>query len=321
MLSRPAGSIRWAACLALPALLVGASAPMRLLPAVSPPHAATSNQAHGSSLGEAFGFQLGEERRYTLGPDRALQPGETVLWTMRLESLDGEPSDFRATFILEHDSLRFARNGNILDPDERTGDRTRIRLVVNQHGFPLQVHFDRNREGSEVSYSHEEVRLTFEEEKYVVKNDLAMGIREFNIRVPDSDVADAAVPRGVYLSPSLNPGLLTIIYRTLFEPGMEKVEFLELRPAQLARRGASSRNPLDRSRSEPGRRGNLNREEYRIGDFLTIDVGTRRLDAIELKDPRFDGHSYVDTDGRVLKVDTRVRDRDAWMRMLHAWEY
>ena len=310
-----------AACLVLPTLLIGASAPTRPLPESGPAHAQAGSQARGDSPREAFGFQLGEERRYTLGPERALQPGETVLWTMRLESLDGDPSDFRATFILESDSLRFARSGNILDPDERTGDRTHVRLVVNQHGFPLQVHFDRNREGSEVSYSHEEVRLTYEGEKYVVKNDLAMGIREFNIQVPDSDYADPAVPRGVYLSPSVNPGLLTIIYRTLSEPGLEKIEYLELRPTQLARRESSYLSAFDRSRSSPGRRRNLDREEYRIGDFLTIDVGTRRLDAIELRDPRVDGHSYVDPDGRVLKIDTRVRDRDAWIRMLHPWEY
>ncbi len=313
--------MRLAACLALPPLLIGALAPKRPLPEANPPHAEISSQARSSDLVEAFGFQIGEERRYTLGPDRALQPGETVLWTMRLESLVGEPSDFRATFILESDSLRFARNSNILDPDERAGDRIHTRLVVNQHGFPLQVHLDRSREGSEVRYDHEEVRLTYEGDKYVVKNDLAMGIREFNIRVADSDHADPSVPRGVYLSPSVNPGLLTIIYRTLYEPGREKVEYLELRPTQLARRESSYRSAFDRSQSSPGRRRNLDLEEYRIGDFLTIDVGSRRLDAIELKDPRVDGHSYVDPDGRVLKIDTRVRGLDAWIRMLHPWEY
>ena len=318
---RPAKSSRLAFCLLLPTLLVGASAPTHGLPEAGPAHSATAGQTPGQGPEEAFGFQVGEERHYTLGPERALTPGETVLWTMRLESLVGEPLDFRATFILESDSLRFARNNNILDPDERTGDHTRVQLVVNQHGFPLQVHFDRDREGSEVSYSHEEVRLSYEGEKYVVENDLAMGIREFNIRVPDSDYADPGVPRGVYLSPSVNPGLLTIIYRTLFEPGLEKIEYLELRPTQLARRESSYRSAFDRSQSSPGSRRSLDREEDRIGDFLTIDVGTRRLDAIELKDPRVDGHSYVDPDGKVLKIDTRVRDRDAWIRMLHPWEY
>lgn len=310
-----------AACLVLSALLVGAPAPARPHSEANPAQGPVDSPARGDRPGEAFGFQPGEVRHYTLGPDSVLQPGETVTWTMRLESLDGEPSDFRATFILENDSLRFARNGNILNPDERTGDRTRIKLVVNQHGFPLQVVLERNREGSEVSYSHEEVRLTYDGEKFLVKNDLAMGVREFNIRVPNSDHADATVPRGVYLSPSVNPGLLTIIYRTLFEPDLEKIEYLELRPTQLASRGSSSRSPFGRSQSSPGRGRNLDREEYRVGDFLTIDVGTRRLDAIQLEDPRVDGYSYVDPDGMVLKIDTRVRDRDAWIRMMHAWEY
>jgi len=314
-------SFRLATCLALPTLLIGASAPTRPLPEPGPAPARAGSQARGDSSREAFGFQLGEERRYTLGPERVLQPGETVLWTMRLESLDGDPSDFRATFILESESLRYARNSNILNPDERTGDSSRIKLVVNQHGFPLQVRFDRNREGSQVRYSHEEVELTYEEDRYVVKNALAMGIREFNLRVRTSDYADPTVPRGVYLSPTVNPGLLTIIYRTLFEPGLEKLEYLELRPTRLARRDSTYRSPFGRDSQSPSRTRELGREQYKVGDFLTVEVGSVRRDAIELEDPRVDGYSYVEPDGTVLKIDTRVRDRDAWIRMLHPWEY
>jgi hypothetical protein len=112
----------------------------------------------------------------------------------------------------------------------------------------------------------------------------------------------------------VNPGLLTIIYRSLYEPGVEKLEFWELRPTRyVGRRRASYASSPEARR--------LGREEYRVGEFLTIDVGTVRRDAIELDDPRFDGYSYVQPDGTVLKVDTRVRDRDAWVRLLFPWEY
>ncbi len=316
-----AKSSRLAACLILPALLFGASEQSRPGPGAGSAHSGTIGQARKEAPKEAFGFQVGEERRYTLGPERVLTPGETVLWTMRLESLEGDPTDFRATFILDHESLRYARNGNILNPDERSENRSRVELVVNQHGFPLRVTFNRDRDGSQVSYSHEEVELTYEENKYLVKNPLAMGIREFNLRVRASDFADPTVPRGVYLSPSVNPGLLTIIYRTLFEPGAEKFEYLELRPTRLARRESTYRSPFGRDSSSPNRTRELGREEYKIGDFLTIDVGSVRRDAIQLEDPRVDGYSYVEPDGTVLKIDTRVRDRDAWIRMLHPWEY
>ena len=46
-----------------------------------------------------------------------------------------------------------------------------------------------------------------------------------------------------------------------------------------------------------------------------------KRDALELEDPRVDGYSYVQRDGTVLRVDTRVRNRDAWVRILFPWEY
>jgi hypothetical protein len=293
-------------------LVVSASA-AGSLPTPPSPHGSSSNQA-SRRVGEAFGFQVGEERRYTLGPDEVLTPGELVLWIMRLESLEGDPEDFRATFILESESERYARNNNFLNPDERSENHTRIELVVNQHGFPLNLRLERNREGSNVRQSREDVEITYEEDRFVVKNDMAMGMREFNIRVYESDFADPSVPRGVFLAPAVNPGLLTIIYRALYEPGLEKMEYWELSPTRYAGRRRASYASSPRARR-------LGREEYRVGDFLTIDVGTVRRDAIELKDPRVDGHSYVQPDGTVLKIDTRVRERDAWARMLFPWEY
>jgi hypothetical protein len=263
---------------------------------------------------EAFGFQVGEERRYTLGPEEVLTPGELVLWIMRLETLDGEPDDFRATFILESDSERYARNSNIFNPDERSENHTHFELVVNEHGFPLYVKLERNREGSQVQRSREGIELTYDEDKYVVRNDQSMGVREFNIHVRATDFADPSVPRGVYLSPNMNPGLLTIIYRTLYEPGIEKMEYWELRPTYTARRRRPSYSPSAATQR-------LGREEYRVGDLLTVEVGGVRRDAIELDDPRVDGYSYVQPDGTVLKIDTRTRDRDAWVRLLFPWEY
>jgi hypothetical protein len=299
--------------LLLVVLLVGPSRQAGSLPRTAPSHPTGAGQVSRPAA-EAFGFQVGEERRYSLGPDEVLTPGELVLWIMRLETLDGEPDDFRATFILESESERYARNNNFLNPDERSENHTRIELVVNQHGFPLSVKLGRNREGSRVQRSHEEIVLTYEEDKYVVRNDQAMGVREFNIRVRASDFADPSVPRGVYLSPRVNPGLLTIIYRTLYEPGMEKMEYWELRPTYVARR----RRPSYFTSAGTQR---LGREEYRVGDLLTLEVGGVRRDAIELDDPRVDGYSYVQADGTVLRIDTRIRERDAWVRLLFPWEY
>ena len=111
-------------------------------------------------------------------------------------------------------------------------------------------------------------------------------------------MVDRSVPRGIFLSPHINPGLLSVIYTTLHDPVADDFEYMEL------------------NMPGPGFRY----REYRVDSLVTVDVGGVPHDALFLRDgPQ--GDTWISKDGTVLKVEVRERDKEAWLRLMHPWEY
>lgn len=302
-------------------------------------HAPTRSQASGdhvqrpgdpsaSALEAAFGFRLGEERRYVLGPDRALEPGEQELWIIRLQSIEPVGPRFRAVFALEHESLRY-RGGNMLNPDERIEVRTRTRLVVNEYGFPLEVGFEVEHRGSASPYSNEGVSLTFADDHYRVENPRSMGYRDFPLRVASSRRVDLEAPRGVYLAREINPGLLSLVFTTLHDGDDFDVEYMALNPTPLSRRNyrpnapftARRRAPFDVRPRDPWGSDVLLARKLEVKERTFVEVGGREVPALRIDTDLVRGHVWLSPDGTVLRIDTRSRRRDAWIRLLHPSEY
>jgi hypothetical protein len=244
-----------------------------------------------------FGFDVGEERRYTLDPPEVLKPGELVQYLIRLESVEGSGEDLRAKFFLENESLRFRYRSNFINPDERLRLTTRIEVTLNRHGFPLEIDYRREREEPDYPFVEHDVHISFDGDRYDYTNRGRMGMKR-RVRLPGTTMVDRSVPRGVFLSPNINPGLLSVIFTTLHDPGTDDLEYMEMRAPWASFRY----------------------REYRIDSLVTVDVGGVPHDALFLRDgPQ--GDQWITPDGIVLKVEVRERDENAWLRLMHPWEY
>ena len=281
---------------------VAGSAPAGLSPAqpqaAEPPAVVSAAQPQAAQPPPGvFGFDVGEERRYTLDPPDVLKPGELVQYLIRLESVEGSGEDLRAKFILENESLRFRYRSNFINPDERLRLTTRIEVTLNRHGFPLEIDYRRERDESDHPFVEDDVYILFDGERYDRTNRGRMGMNR-RVRLPGTKMVDRSVPRGVFLSPSRNPGLLSVIFSTLYDPGADDLEYMEMSMPWVGFRY----------------------REYRIDSLVTVDVGGVPHDALFLRDgPQ--GDQWITPDGVVLKVEVRNRDEKAWLRLMHPWEY
>ena len=276
--------------------------------------AANSEQLRAA---DPFGFDVGEERRYAIGPPGALQPGESELWIIRLESISGEPPNRRINFRLEHEATRYHRTANVFGRGKLMVFRSSVELIVNEHGFPLRVQYQGNFENSPTQYSQEEVTLSFAEREFEVRNRFSMRFRKFDMSVPSSRLVDPSIPRGVYVSGSENPALYSLILASTAIEEAGDIEYMSLMLSPLATRG---RGGVDR----PTRERSLSRKRLRFEEFTTGDIGGVEEAALRLR--RAAGTRpdiYVRTDGTVLRVDitTRLNMDSAFIRLLRPSEY
>ncbi len=244
-----------------------------------------------------FSFDVGEERRYTLDPPDVLEPGELVQLLIRLESVEGSGEDLRAKFIIENESLRFRYRSNFINPDERLRLMERIEVTLNRHGFPLEVEYRMERDETDHPFVESDVHLSFDGERYDLTNRGRMGM-DRRVRLPGTGMVDRSVPRGVFLSAYINPGLLSVIFTSLHESGAGEFEYMDMRLPWAS----------------------FEYREYRVDSLVTVDVGGVPHDALFLRDgPQ--GDTWITPDGIVLKVEVRERDEKAWLRLMHPWEY
>jgi len=244
-----------------------------------------------------FGFDVAEERRYTLDPPELLNPGELVQYLIRLESVDGSGADLRAKFLIENESLRFRYRSNFVNPDERLRLMLRVEVTMHRHGFPLEVDYRLERDESDDPFVTRDLHLSFDGDRYDYTNRGRMGMSH-RLRLPGTSMVDRSVPSGIFLSPHINPGLLSVIYTTLHDPGADDFEYMQL---DMPSSGFRYRR-------------------YRIDSLVTVDVGGVPRDALFLRDgPQ--GDTWITPDGTVLKVEIRDRDENAWLRLMHPWEY
>jgi len=244
-----------------------------------------------------FGFDLGEERRYTLDPPDILKPGELVQYLIRLESVEGSGADLRAKFIIENESLRFRYRSNFINPDERLRLMLRVEVTLNRYGFPLEIDYRLERDESDHPYVSRDLHLSFDGDRYQVTNRGRMGM-DHRLRLPGTSRVERSVPRGIFLSPHINPGLLSVIFTTLHDSGADDFEYMELNMPSSSFRY----------------------RRYRVDSLVTVDVGGVPHDAVFLRDgPQ--GDTWITPDGTVLKVEIRERDQNAWLRLMHPWEY
>jgi hypothetical protein len=189
---------------------------------------------------EAFGFSVGEERRYAMARDDVLEPGEIESWTVSLEGMEPAPEGgFTAYFLLEHESKRFARRGNIFNPDEMFTAVATTRLWVNQYGFPLRL--DYSYEHSNYAVTDERYRVLFENDRFVVTGDAAMTIQRLELEVPDVSHVDLSVPRGIFLSIHWHPALLSLPYAVLADGRKDVIEYVSFTPPSAAQRHPRAR--------------------------------------------------------------------------------
>jgi hypothetical protein len=111
-------------------------------------------------------------------------------------------------------------------------------------------------------------------------------------------MVDRSVPSGIFLSPYINPGLLSIVFTTLHQAGADEFAYMELNMPWP----------------------NFRYRRYRVQGMVTVDIGGIPHDAVLLRDgPQ--GDTWIAPDGTVLKEEVRDRDRRAWLRLLNPWEY
>jgi hypothetical protein len=279
-----------------------------------------------------FGFRVGEERRWTVESDAfTFAPGEHVLWTMRLEAINGKSPSAVAHFRLTHEARVFSRRHNILDPDEMDVTRTTTELWANEQGFPLRVLHRDHRSGTIGRRGHLDIRAQFG--GLHVWDAGAIGYRSYLLAIPGADAVDLAVPEGVFLSPHLNPGLLTLPFLVLSErnPGSRFVAF---DPTPLVDPPPTTPAPADASIS-PGASSwsmrhpptpaqlaarCLRRTRLAIGPLEQIDLGGVTTTAHRV-DVSTAGDAWIEPDGTVARVLIMLRRTNARVRLLRPSEY
>ena len=253
----------------------------------------------------AFGFEVGEERRYAMARDDVLELGEIESWVVSLEGVEPAPEGgFTAYFLLEHESKRFARRGNIFNPDEMFTAVATTRLWVNQYGFPLRI--DYTYEHSNYAVPDESFRVMFHDERFVLTTDMAMSAGRIELQVPEARDVDLGVPRGVFLSIHWHPALLSLPHAVLADGQKDIVEYVSFTPPGAAQLG-------------PRARGG---QPFRVAAIGVGNRGRTSLTGVTMNGDkvRVGGNQdwWVGDDGAVLWA---ASPKGFWIRLLRPSEY
>jgi len=269
-----------------------------------------------------FGFTVREERRWGVESDAIhFRPGEYILWTMRLENIDRDATSAVAHFRLTREERAFSGRQNILNPDEMDYRVTETHLWVNENGFPLRVWYNDDRAGSLSGGGHVEVR--WREGHLRVSNPDAMGFRDYDLRVPGGDDIDAQRPSGVFLSSTVNPGLLALPFAMALERPDRSIRFVAFDPTPLL--ADEPGNNASRGPHEPANPRQLSDRSLQwttltIGMQQALPVGgvTTFVHHVDLSSS---GDVFIEPGGNVVRVNIMMRRANAWIRALRPSEF
>lgn len=296
---------------------------------------------------QAFGFQAGEERRYVLGPQDALRGGEYATWTIRLESVAA--ADNRYLFALEHERRlhRWHLGWNDYEPESIYAFEGTV--IVNRHGFPLEVDFTRETrllDGGWVETYHR--RYVYAEGWYerssrrVRKNGVGTNrtLPLPDIVVPEEAPVDLEELSGLYLyhaSPLTCIGVTTkapctggSLYLSSGGSGvLETAEPMLANPGLLSLLLASSTPPRGDEQAVLLWRSRRRQFPFRVFTFQRLEdtdvaLGGRSTRAVRYQISGFPGDVFAQADGKVLKVDIGDHPethRPRWIRLVLPSEY
>jgi hypothetical protein len=264
---------------------------------------------------DAFGFRLGEQRRYARGPQRIFRAGEFEIWTMRLDEVGNAPSGMPLY------TFTYSREVSLIDDDEpgvMNGFRATMSMTVNHYGFPEEIRYGGNAlEESTTDWVNKHGRLRWIGSAYLFRAPDWGDEFSFNFELPQHDALQPGIPTGVFVSETENPALITIPAAVFQALGLSEMEYLSLRPNRIGRQQVRRpRRPGDPRRNNDVVRGGLEFEALE-----TIDVGGREYEAIKLESADSDQDLYVRRDGALLLMETRFRNWNGHIRLLHPSEY
>ena len=197
---------------------------------------------------------------------------------------------------------------------------------------------DYRAQGSDWRPSGRRVILEFDGDSYQVSNELSFRRREYELPIPTLGHFDRDALRGIFLSSSLNPGLLSLPYAVLAD-GTEDIRISWFDPRELA-------DPA----YQPGQRvgndvtiGPIDPESPPIPRFPSLydrrpihpqfdrrTITFEGFDSIQLGPATRDAHRvrlgnrrdwWIAPDGTVLRRDTQTRFGKAWIGLLRPSEY
>jgi len=325
---------------------------------ITAPGGAEEAASTSQGLRRAFGYRVGEERRHTIGPEDALRRGEVGFWSIRLDEIEGEGEDFRATFVMNHQrSTTYMDMLSAGRADIFTVHVDTI-LTVNAYGFPLKLVINEQQDLGERAVQSD-LRTSiyeFDGEEYTKRVRLSGRSWDFDIHIASHDDLDLDVPRGLFLylptglrclgmrsntieydpfeyregcdwsDPAIgNPGLISLVMPELWETEKGEKEFLFFTPVTMGTRPAGLINQGEWLRMERDRLRNIDRywekAKLEIKELVEIEVGPRTLEAWKID---LWNDVYVDRNGKVLRVDLDPNPQysmDRWIRLQFASEY
>lgn len=264
---------------------------------------------------DAFGFRLGEQRRYTRGPERIFRAGEFEIWTIRLDEITNAPNGMPLY------TFTYSREVSLIDDDDRDvmdSFYATMSMTVNHYGFPVDIRYGGvGPEESDTDFVNKHGRLRWIGSAYLFRAPDWGDEFSFNFELPEHDALHPGIPTGVFVSETENPALITIPAAVFQALGLTEMEYLSLRPNRIGRqRVRRPQRPGDPRRNNDVVPGRLEFEALE-----TIDVGGREYEAIKLESADSDQNLYVRPDGALLLMETRFRNWNGHIRLLHPSEY
>lgn len=284
---------------------------------------------------DAFGFRVGEQRRYARGPQRIFRAGEFEIWTMRLDEVgsahDGMPL-YTFTYSREMSLI------NPRDPGVMDHLRAAMSVTVNHYGFPVEIRYGGGAlEETDTDFVNKHGRLRWLGSAFLFRAPEMGDELSFNFELPEHDNLNAGIPSGVFVSETENPALITIPAAIFQSLGLTEMEYLSLRPNRIGRQQVRrSRLPSDARRRRDAMRGRLAlpsqpgdprrsrdvvRGRLELEGIETIRVGDREYEAVKLSSDDSGQDLWVRKDGALLMIESRFRNWNGHIRLLHPSEY
>jgi len=287
------------------AVLVGGA-----LAAVAPsPLVADAQAAEIVGLDTFLGYDIGEERRYVVGPDDALRDGESITWSVRLDSVETAGDRRVGVFHMTHEQKRYGMSARgpmyvhwIFDGEAR----------INEFGFPEQVGFTMHEQHTgESQWRGEDMfaSYTFNGTDYDKVVRVPDQEWEFTVPIATHGDLDLSVPSGAFLFRPVaidtdfftNPALLGFAIPDLLPEQWEQ-RTLFFAPEYPIRHPTPDWIMEQRdTRAAVGRYWVKN--TLKLGGPMQLEIGDRVLNVRKLDITGPVRAAYLDEFGRVVRID------------------